>query len=259
MSRMRLPLTVSVAFHAAVLAALVLLANRLPATLTLPAHKGFEIALNPPAARLESVPPVAAAPQPVQPVTPVPERPVASHDIANAPQPRVPLAATAELPPPPPMKPVVKPRPRTIPQRREVARPTQPAPQLAQRPPSIPAPAAPTAPANYQPTPAARPAPAPNPELAAGYRAALSRWFEDHKRYPESARQRDEQGSAVVRFRVAPDGRVLGFALLRSTGYPDLDNGIAEMLRGARLPAFPPGLQLSYLDVAVTLRFALEQ
>ena len=60
-----------------------------------------------------------------------------------------------------------------------------------------------------------------------------------------------------MHFRVDAAGRILDYGLSKSTGYPDLDNGIAEMMRGARLPAFPPGLALSYLDVGVTLRFSL--
>jgi TonB family protein len=91
---------------------------------------------------------------------------------------------------------------------------------------------------------------------AANYRAMLSGWFETHKRYPNSAQENAEQGSAIVHFRVDSAGRVLTFDLSQSTGYADLDQGIADMMRGAQLPAFPPGLTTSYLDVTMTLRFS---
>jgi protein TonB len=85
----------------------------------------------------------------------------------------------------------------------------------------------------------------------------LSGWFESHKRYPTSARDNAEQGSAIVHFRVDPSGRVLSFGLSKGTGYPDLDQSIDEMLQSATLPAFPAGLTVSYLDVSVTLRYSL--
>jgi len=50
----------------------------------------------------------------------------------------------------------------------------------------------------------------------------ISAWFESHKYYPESARQRREEGGVKLRFRVDRFGRVLGYRLLESTGYADL-------------------------------------
>jgi protein TonB len=126
---------------------------------------------------------------------------------------------------------------------------------MANLPPALPSPSPATtqAPAAYAP-----PAPpAPNPDLAAHYRAMLSGWFESHKRYPNSARNAAEQGSAIIHFRVDSSGRVLSFGLSRGTGYPDLDQSIDEMMQSATLPAFPAGLTLSYLDVSVTLRYSL--
>ncbi len=131
-------------------------------------------------------------------------------------------------------------------------------------------PAQPVAPAPYRPpartqtaalppaTPAAPPAPSPAaPVVSAGYRAALAAWLESHKQYPEGARQRGEQGSAVLHFRVERDGRVLSYSLARSTGYPDLDAELERMMRGARLPPFPGDMAASDIDVSVTIRFAL--
>ena len=85
----------------------------------------------------------------------------------------------------------------------------------------------------------------------------LSAWFESHKRYPDSARERGEQGNAVIRFRVDRSGRLLDYGLVQSTGYPDLDGGVTAMLSGAQLPPFPAGLSLSQLDVSVTLHFSI--
>jgi protein TonB len=251
MNRMRLGLGVSVALHAAALGLLAWLANAVPPPLDVPPPKGFEIAMNQPT---EAAVPVEAAqppPDTVPPVPPEPEKAVTAAEAPIAREPEVPVVTAREPPAPPKPQPKPKPPPRPI-----VRRP-EPEPQLANLPPALPSPNPPTtqAPAAYAPV-----APAtPNPDLAAHYRAMLSGWFESHKRYPNSARDAAEQGNAVIRFRVDASGRVLSFGLSKSTGYPDLDRSIDAMMQSATLPAFPPGLTLSYLDVSVTLRYSLTQ
>jgi TonB family protein len=98
---------------------------------------------------------------------------------------------------------------------------------------------------------------APASTVSPGYRAALSAWLESHNRYPESARQRGEEGRAMLRFRVARSGRVLNYAVVRSTGFPDLDAAVETMMRGARLPPFPADMTVSDVEVSVTIGFDL--
>jgi protein TonB len=154
--------------------------------------------------------------------------------------------------PPPPPKPAVKPPPKPVhhhlekPQPSPTAAPTQSAPDVV---------AAPQTQTAYAPTPV--PAPVPSSEVSPGYRALLSAWLESHKRYPDSARQRGEQGRAVLRFAVDRGGRVLDFAVAQSTGYPDLDASIEEMMRGALLPPFPASMTQPRIEVSVTIRFSL--
>jgi len=107
------------------------------------------------------------------------------------------------------------------------------------------------------PTPSPPPPAPTGPVVSAGYRAALSSWLESHKRYPESARERGEEGRAVLRFRVDRSGRVLGYAVVQSTGHPDLDAAIDQMMRGASLPPFPADMTASDVEVSVTIRFGL--
>jgi protein TonB len=109
----------------------------------------------------------------------------------------------------------------------------------------------------------AAPRPAP-PASAAGaigtdYRGALSTWLERHKIYPEAARQRGEEGSAVLRFRVGRDGRVLEYRLVRSTGFAELDAAIDRMMRGATLPPFPASMPQPEIAVSVPIRFSLNR
>ena len=95
------------------------------------------------------------------------------------------------------------------------------------------------------------------PQISAEYRSALSAWLERHKIYPAAARQRGEQGSAVLRFRVGRDGRILAYQLVRSTGYAALDAAVDEMMRGATLPPFPASMTQPEIAVSVPIRFSL--
>jgi protein TonB len=63
----------------------------------------------------------------------------------------------------------------------------------------------------------------------------------------------------VLRFAVDRGGRVLDFAVAQSSGYPDLDSSIQEMMRGAILPPFPATMTQSRIDVSVTIRFSLSR
>lgn len=91
------------------------------------------------------------------------------------------------------------------------------------------------------------------------YRSALSAWLERHKKYPAAARQRGEQGSAVLQFRVDREGRIVHFALARSTGYAELDRAVHELMQGPRLPPFPASMTQAEIEIAVTIRFNLSQ
>src|SRR5882724_8032963 len=106
-------------------------------------------------------------------------------------------------------------------------------------------------PAGQSAVAAAMPATVPGPDLTANYRGMISAWLEAHKRYPESARQRGEEGTVGLRFRVDRYGRVLDYTLRTSTGYADLDAGIDQMMRAAQLPPFPTGMTASQIEVSV--------
>jgi TonB family protein len=98
---------------------------------------------------------------------------------------------------------------------------------------------------------------APAATITADYRSMLAAWLEAHKRYPETARQRGEQGKAVLRFRVDRSGRVLDYAVVSGTGYADLDAATEAMMRGVTLPPFPVSMNEPEIEVSVTIRFDL--
>lgn len=98
----------------------------------------------------------------------------------------------------------------------------------------------------------------PPAEISPGYRAALGAWLNSHKRYPERALERREEGRAVLRFTVDRNGRVAAFAVVKSSGYPDLDAAVEEMMRGAVLPPFPAEMSQPSIEITVPIRFSLE-
>jgi protein TonB len=254
-SEIRLPLGLSVAGHAICLALLILLLpTRMPLVPEPLATGGIEVVFAPlpkpeePPQAEPPPPPVETPPPEPEPMPLVPDEPVAAIE-PPPPVPEAPAPVVEPPPPPAPRKAIVKP-PKPVRHRLEKASPT-PTPAPSQF-----SPAAVAAPQTaYAPMPI--PAPVPSTEVSPGYRALVSAWLESHKRYPDSARQRGEEGRAVLRFAVDRSGRVLDFAVAQSSGYPDLDSSIEEMMRGALLPPFPASMIQSRIDVSVTIRFSL--
>ncbi len=281
MNGIKLPFALSLAGHAACLLAVALFVSTKPLPLTEPIAKGgievvFEPALpkqeatpappeTPPPPEQEAVPPppeppvVAAEPPPPEPPPPEAPPPEPPPPEPPPPQPEAPVAASEPPPPPPPppQKHVVKKVPKPVLRHQEVPQPTQT--YLPSLPPQLPAAPAPSAPPQTAMAATPAPAPVPSPEASAGYRALLSAWLESHKRYPDAARQRGEEGRAVLRFSVDRGGRVLDYAVISSSGYSDLDQSIEEMMRGATLPPFPAGMPQREMQISVTIRFSLRR
>ena len=275
MSGIKLPFTLSLAGHAACLVALALFLSTKPPPLVPPTAKGgIEVVFEPAPPKQEPTPAQPEAPPPSpEPgvVPPSPEPPVVAAEPPPPeppppeppppepppPQPEAPVATSEPPPPPPPQKHVVKKPPKPVTRHQEAALPPQP--YVPTPPPQIPAAPAPSAPPQTAMAATPMPAPVPSPEASAGYRALLSAWLESHKRYPDAARQRGEEGRAVLRFSVDRSGRVLDFAVTSSSGYPDLDQSVEEMMRGATLPPFPAGMPQREMQISVTIRFSLRR
>ena len=277
MSGIRLPLTLSIAGHTILLALLILLAAETRPLPEPPVKSGIEVVLGQSLSEAPTVlaPEAASQPPTPSPITTLPpeetaepEPAVAAIEPPPAPVPEAPISppvqtepaptsevAQSESAPLPPRKPVTKkpPKPTMLrpPSRATVPEPAAVPTQLAQAPPAA---------VGASQNPALQPAAAPPmsaPDFAANYRGMISAWFETHKHYPDAARQRGEEGSVGLRFRVDRFGRVLDYALLTSTGFSDLDAGIDQMMRGAQLPPFPEGMTASQIEVSVTIRFSL--
>jgi periplasmic protein TonB len=233
-SGLRLPLALSIAGHAIGLALLVWLSARLPPLVLLPPAPPNAVAV------IFEAPPAPPQPAPTPPPPPPPAK-------VEPPPPPPPLPKPVEVP-----KPVIHepPKPRHIVHRR-IERPVRR--EEMERPPTPPVAAPQTAalPPAYHPPPA--------PLISLDYRNMLAEWFAAHKHYPESARERGEEGEGVLRFRVDRAGRVLSYALVRSTGYADLDGAIEAMMQGAVLPPFPSDMAANDIEVTMPFSFRLEQ
>jgi len=266
MDGIRLPLTLSIAGHAGVLALLVLLAVE-PRPLEPTLKSGIEVVLGQSLSQPQAVLAPEAVSRPADPSTiaALPPQEIAETEPvateAEPPPTPVPVILPpdqAEPVPPPAQKPVIRQPPKTVvrqPQPRAIASVPTPAPsRLAQAPQA--APAVSQYSAGQSAAAAAMPATVPGPDLTANYRAMISAWLEAHKYYPDSARQRGEEGSVGLSFRVDRFGRLLDYTLL-TTGYADLDAGIDQMMRGAQLPPFPAGMTASQIEISVKIRFSL--
>jgi protein TonB len=252
MNRIRLPLALSIAGHAVALALLILFATATRPSPETAMPGGFEVVLGQPLPEAKPLPAPQASPSQAAAAT-QPERPVEATEPAPAPAPEVPV------PPPPLRKPVIREPLKHVTHRPErsrapVSEPTPTPSKFAQM--------SPAGVAGAQDSMAvaaasvAAPAPVPRPDVTASYQALISAWLESHKRYPESARERGEEGNAALRFRIDRSGRVLDYSY-RSTGYADLDAGLDEMMRGAQLPPFPPSMTASRIEVSLTMQFNL--
>ncbi|MBV2131908.1 energy transducer TonB [Pseudomonas sp. MAP12] len=203
--------------------------------------------LPPPAMLIELAPaPPAAAPPPPEPVR-APEPPP-QPKLIEAPKPRL------SLPPPP------KPRPHPP---KPVAKP-QPAPKAEPQPAVEPqANAQPMAPARSEPAaqpspPAGSPAPA---QAQASWQSRLLAHLNRHKRYPEDARRRGQQGVVKLRFVVDGQGQVLSFELAGKSGSASLDRATLQMIRRAQPLPMPPAelLRNGSLEVVAPFVYSLER
>jgi protein TonB len=228
------PLASSLVVHGAVAAALLLFAHRamLPAA---PETPPIPMVFLPPA------PP----PAPPAPPVPPPQAEPTTPPEAQAPPPPLEQPVPAPLPevtraPPPPVQHETRPeRPRPLPRVRHTVSRPHPVPREQPTTTAKPQPPSPPAPAAIAPSPvASAPVIPPRPLTeAAGNRPPF---------YPDRAKRDHEQGRVILRVDVSAEGRAAGVAILRTSGFPDLDQSAAEAVRSWRfIPASRAGQPVS--------------
>lgn len=206
----------------------------------------------PPPDTVATTPPMEAAPPPpdaVQAVEP---------DMQQAVEPdSIPLEA-ADIPPPPPApppppvqaRPPAPTPPRPAP-RQEVARPAAPTATQQTQAPSGPVTAAPAQTAAPSTAPSRSAGPPPN------YLDRVSNALNRAKRYPNRARLRRTEGTAMLSFTMLRDGTVTQWRIIRSTGDAELDEAVGEMIQRARLPPLPDEMGGETWSPTVPISFTL--
>lgn len=94
--------------------------------------------------------------------------------------------------------------------------------------------------------------------LAEDYRSTLRSWFGENIAYPPLARLRGIEGRLVMRVTIDRAGGVKDASIAESSGSALLDEAAQKSVRAASpLPAMPPQLELSAVEVLVPLRYEL--
>lgn len=209
-------------------------------------------------------PPEAKAPEPAPPPAPpepLPEikaQPIPETPPAKAPEPVLPAPAQA------------KPRPR---------KPKPPEPPKVEAPP---APAAPPAPTPEPQAPPVAAAPTPSPAsappttetprkgietgVASGtsqtemsrYVTTLFTMIDAKKQYPPQSMQRREEGTVVIRLKIAADGTLIDVTSPTTDPHRLVDASLEAVRRAAPFPALPASLGKSEAEFEVPVNYKLQ-
>lgn len=176
----------------------------------------------------------------------------------------LPLASPPETPPKPKEapKPVEKHQRQPTPQNVvPVERPIIPIPTIAATPPApVTKPVDPTPPQPETVAPKTAPAP-PAPQASSNapdtWEGRVLARLQKYQRYPGKAKSARQQGVAYIRFRMNRDGHVLSSSLVRSSGFPALDQAALDALKRADpLPKIPPE-RPDEIELVVPVEFLL--
>jgi protein TonB len=87
--------------------------------------------------------------------------------------------------------------------------------------------------------------------------AALNKWVNAHKYYPQAAAEQGQQGDVQIEFTVDRAGNVTGLHMLSGSGSPFLDQAWLGLFQGAQLPPFPANAKDNHVTVDATMHFQL--
>ena len=87
--------------------------------------------------------------------------------------------------------------------------------------------------------------------------AAMTQGAPPDEYYPAGAKRREEQGEIVVRAHVTAAGCASEFAVVVSSGYPDLDQGAVQLAEASRYAAAKDGDKAADGYVTFKVRFEI--
>jgi protein TonB len=99
---------------------------------------------------------------------------------------------------------------------------------------------------------------ATNSSVPSAWKSRLLSHLDRYKRYPNAARAQRVEGTALLSFEMDRGGRVLTYYLVRSSGWPELDDEVLAMIeRASPLPSAPPELNEQIVQLVVPVRFRM--
>jgi periplasmic protein TonB len=154
------------------------------------------------------------------------------------------VAPTPEQPPPQEVQPPPPPPPPPEPPQAVVETPPPPPPKVEEQQAATP--------------PIAARTKGGAPHVTPTWASALNRRLLQFKRYPNEARAHNQVGVVLVGFIVDRDGHLLSRQVVHSSGYAALDKEAMDLLdRAQPLPAFPPTMTETQLDLTIPIEFNL--
>ncbi|MCG7360497.1 TonB family protein [Roseomonas sp. ACRSG] len=99
--------------------------------------------------------------------------------------------------------------------------------------------------------------PPPPPAPPVNYISMVSAALNRAKRYPQRARLRRIEGTAMLSFTMRRDGSVVNWRIVRSAGDPDLDEAVGEMIERASLPPLPDSIPGEIWAPTVAISFSI--
>jgi periplasmic protein TonB len=95
-------------------------------------------------------------------------------------------------------------------------------------------------------------------QIATAWENSVVKHLQRYKRYPSEALSRSEEGIVLLSFSIDRNGHVLARHIARSSGHPNLDEEVMDMIKRAEpLPAFPATMTQVQLDLTVPIRFSM--
>ncbi len=90
--------------------------------------------------------------------------------------------------------------------------------------------------------------------LKRSYESQLLAWLERHKKYPNIARRRSQQGTVVLVFTINAEGKLLSHKIIQASAHPVLNSAVVKMIKTASpMPPIPETLRRNQVRFSYTI------